>query len=347
MRTLVTGASGFLGGRLVELLADRGDRVRVLARPTSDLSHLAEVKPEVVHGALEDPESLELAVRGVDVIYHCAALSFDWGAWERFEAANVRGVENLARAASRSQTLQRFVHVSSSDVYGYPERPCDESGPLVDTGLPYNRSKVMGERILWRYHAEGKLPLTVVRPVTIYGPRSKDIVLEVVKLLRSGSMAFVDRGRSPAGLTFVDNAAGALIACARSPNAIGQAYNVQDGGPETWRDYVDALADGLGLRRPWLSLPGGLALGAASVLERACRLFRTAGRPPLTRHSVLLLCRDQRFPTAKAQAELGFAPAIRFPEGIERTIGWVRGRGLGNEAAPQVAPAQPMATLRH
>jgi nucleoside-diphosphate-sugar epimerase len=344
MRTLVTGASGFLGGRLAEVLAQRGDRVRVLARPASDLSHLAAVKPEVVRGSLEDPDSLDLAVRGVDVVYHCAALSFDWGAWERFEAANVRGVENLARAAARSDALQRFVHVSSSDVYGYPERPCDESGPLVDTGLPYNRSKVMGERVLWRFHAEQGLPLTVVRPVTIYGPRSKDIVLEVVKLLRSGSMAFVDGGRAPAGLTFVDNTVAALVAAALSPAAVGQAYNVQDGGPETWRDYVNALADGLGLRRPWLDLPGALALGAASALEGVWRLLRVAARPPLTRHSVLLLCRDQRFPAAKAQAELGYAPAIGFEEGIERTIRWVRARTSLPSAPPAVA-REPMATL--
>ncbi len=308
--------------------------MRVLARRTSDLSHLAALKPEIVHGSLDEPASLETAGRGVGVIYHCAARSFDWGAWERFEAANVVGVENLARAASRSTSLERFVHVSSSDVYGYPERPCDESGPLVDTGLPYNRSKVMGERILWRYHAEGKVPLTVVRPVTIYGPRSKDIVLEVVKMIRSGSMAFVDGGRAQAGLTFVDNVVTALIASARTSKALGQAYNVRDGGDETWRDYVNALADGLGMRRPWLTLPSAVALRAASFLEGAHRLVGARTRPLLTRHSVFLLCRDQRFPIAKAQADLACAPAIGFEEGIERTLRWLRERAPDAAAIP-------------
>src|SRR5512138_385580 len=317
MRVLVTGASGFLGGRLAAMLAERGDRVRVLARPSSDLSHLAAVKPEIVRGSLEDPGSLRIAVRGIDVVYHCAALSFDWGTWHEFEAANVAGVENLARAASRSDSLERFVHVSSSDVYGYPQRPCDESAPLVDTGLPYNRSKVLGERALWRHAGEGKLPLTVVRPVTIYGPRSKDIVLEVVKMIRSGSMALVDGGRARAGLVFVDDVAAALVAAARSPVALGRAYNVRGGGDETWRDYVDALADGLGARRPWLSLPSALALPAARALEGVHRLLRAGGRPLLTRHSVLLLCRDQGFATERIRSELGFEAAVGFTEGVE------------------------------
>ncbi len=346
MRVLVTGASGFLGGRLAEMLVERGDSVRVLARPTSDLSHLAALRPEVVHGSLEDSASLEKAVQGVAIVYHCAALSFDWGAWERFDAANVAGVENLALAASRSDSLERFVHVSSSDVYGYPRRPCDESGPLVDTGLPYNRSKVLGERILWRYHAERKLPLTVVRPVTIYGPRSKDIVVEVVKMIRSGSMAVVDGGHVPAGLVFVDDVAAALIAAARSPAALGQAYNVRAGGNETWRDYVNALADGLGARRPWLSLPSALALRVAHALESLHRLLRARGRPLLTRHSVLLLCRDQAFPTGKLQADLACAPTVGFVEGIERTLRWLRSHhsarwGRGD---PPVSSAQPPRT---
>jgi nucleoside-diphosphate-sugar epimerase len=342
MRALVTGASGFLGGRLAQVLAQRGDAVRVLARRTSGLSHLAAVRPEVVRGALDDSAALEEAVRGVDVVYHCAALSYDWGSWRAFEAANVRGVELLARVASRSPSLRRFVHVSSSDVYGYPERPCDETGPLVDTGLPYNRSKVMGERILWRCHAAGELPLTVVRPVTIYGPRSKDVVLEVVRMLRAGGMALVDGGGARAGLAYVDSVVLALVAAARTPGALGQAYNVRDGGDETWRDYVNALADGLGLRRPWLDLPGALASGAASALEGVHHLVRARSRPLLTRHSVLLLRRDQGFPIAKAAADLGFAPAAGFAEGIERTVRWVRSLE-GAEAATTRGLATPAA----
>jgi nucleoside-diphosphate-sugar epimerase len=327
MPVLVTGASGFVGGRLAAVLAEAGERVRVLARPSSDLSHLAASAPEVVHGALEDADSLPPALRDVDVVYHCAALSSDWGPWDRFHAANVAGVENLARAALRAGTVRRFVHVSTSDVYGYPGTPCDETGPLADVGLPYNRSKVMGERVLWRMRAEEALPLTVLRPVTVYGPRSKDIVDEVVKLMRSGTMTLIDGGRAPAGLVFVDDVVAAIVAAARSPGALGQAYNVCGPGEETWRAYVDALADGLGLRRPWISLPERLALRVAGALEGAHRLVRARTRPLMTVHSVLLLARDQRFPTERARSELGWVPAVPFTEGIERTLRWIRSRG--------------------
>jgi nucleoside-diphosphate-sugar epimerase len=323
MAVLVTGATGFLGGRLAQVLVARGEAVRILARPGSDIEHLADLQLEIVQGDLAATASLAAAVKGVTHIYHCAACSTDWAPWDVFYAANVAGVRNLLDAALQVSSLQRFLHVSTTDVYGYPAVPCNESHPLTDVGLPYNRTKCQGEECVWEASRHG-LPVTVVRPATIYGPRSKDFVIEITKLIRQGTMAVVDGGRSPGGFCYVDNAVDAIIRAATVREALGRPYNLSDGTGETWRRYVDALADGLGERRPWINIPSIVAFPLARSLESAHHLLRLPGRPLLTRNAVYLLCRNQEYPIESARRDLGFSPAVSFDEGMTHTVNWIR-----------------------
>ena len=324
---LVTGATGFLGGRLAQVLVARGEKVRVLARQSSSLNHLAGLPVEVVRGDLAAIESLAQAVHGVTQIYHCAACSADWAPWRVFYEANVTGVSNLLHAATQAEGLQRFLHVSTTDVYGYPHFPCDEAHPLTDIGLPYNRTKCMGEEGVWKASRHSGLPVTVVRPATIYGPRSKDFAVEIAKLIREGRMLVINGGLSSGGFCYVDNAVDAIIRAATARETAGRAYNLADGTGATWRRYVDALADGLGERRPRIDLPSGIAFPMARVLEAAQRLMRRSGRPLLTRHAVYLLSRNQEYPIEKARREFGYEPAVKFEEGVARTVEWLKREG--------------------
>jgi nucleoside-diphosphate-sugar epimerase len=120
----VTGASGFLGGRTVQTLCERGEEVTLLARKSSDLSHLAGLKYNTVQADLSDPTLLAEALKPATRIIHCAACSTDWAPWQTYFAANVTGTENLLEAARQAPSLERFVHVSTTDVYGYPAIPC-------------------------------------------------------------------------------------------------------------------------------------------------------------------------------------------------------------------------------
>lgn len=322
MTTLVTGASGFLGGALARALADRGRQVRILARTTSDLRHLDGLPVEVVQGSLEEPGRLRLAVEGAEVVFHCAARSADWGRWEDFHGPNVRGVEHLLAAAVAAGSVARFVHISTTDVYGYPVEACDESHPLVDTGLHYNRSKVLGERAVWACHRVTGLPVTVVRPATIYGPRSKDAVGEIAGLLRKRQMVLLGHGAARAGLLYVDNAVDGIIEAAVSPLGEGRAYNLRDEGDQTWRDYVHALAARLGTPTPRIDLPVSLALGAGWLSEAVYGALRSRRRPLLTRHAVYLLGRDQDYAIEAARRDLGFRSRVSFAEGIDRSVAW-------------------------
>ena len=226
MTALVTGASGFLGGALTRALVSKGQKVRVLARQASVLTHLSDLPVEVIIGSLEDKTSLRTACRNIEVIYHCAALSYDWGSWNAFYQANMLGVKNLLEATKETGGIKRFLHISSTDVYGYPTEACDESCPITDIGLPYNRIKGMGEKFVWDYYKETGLPMTVIRPATIYGPRSKDLVLEIVRLLLKKQMVLINHGDSRAGLLYIDNAVEGIIQAAASPNTVGEAYNL-------------------------------------------------------------------------------------------------------------------------
>jgi nucleoside-diphosphate-sugar epimerase len=334
MRLLITGASGFLGGRLAQMLAgaesfsgiEESREVVVLARKTSDLRHLNGLPIKVVEGDLTDQASLELAMAGVTHVFHCAACSTDWALWTTYYAANVAGTEKLLAAALGCSTLERFVHVSTTDVYGYPTVPCDESHEPVDAGLPYNQTKRLGELAVWAAHRSQGLPVTIVRPATIYGPRGKDFTVEVATMLRQRLMLTINGGRVAGGFAYVDNVAEAMIAAAVSPATIGQAYNLADGSCASWSKYLALFAEALGCAKPWLDLSFANATRLARVLEIPHRLLKLSGRPLLTRHAVILLGVSQEFPIGKAQREFGFDPKVSLEEGISRSASWLRAR---------------------
>ncbi len=326
MAVLVTGASGFLGGRLAQMLVERGEEVRVLARASSDLRHLSQLQIQIERGDLGDAAALAQAMRGARAVYHCAACSTDWAALKTYLSANVTGTQNLLDAAARAGTVERFLHVSTTDVYGYPRVPCDESAAMHDVGLPYNRTKIQGEESVWRAHREHGLAVTVLRPATIYGPRGKDFVVEIAEMLRQRMMVLIGGGHARGGFTYVDNVAEAMMQAAESTKAVGRAYNLCDETGATWREYTNALADALGYRRPRLALPFRAAMAIGGVMELPHGLLKLSGRPLLTRHAVHLLGQDQEFPATRAREDFGFAPRVSLPEGIARSAAWLRSR---------------------
>ena len=329
MPALVTGASGFLGGRVAQLLCERGEEVTVLARPGSDLRHLEPDSVHIVPGDLSDLPALQQAVQQVTHIFHCAACSTDWAPYQTYLNANVGGTQKLLAAAQQAPLLERFVHVSTTDIYGYPETPCTEEHPFVDAGLPYNKTKGTGEAAVWKAHGDG-LPVTILRPATIYGPRGKDFTQEIATLLRQRLMAYVGGGQATGGFTYVDNVAHAMLDAAASVRTVGQAYNIADGTDASWRDYATLFAKQLETKPPWIDLSFATAMALARVFEVPHRIGRLPGRPLLTRHAVLLLGRNQEFPAAKAKNDFGFRPKVSLEEGIRRSVTW-----LADAAAPK------------
>ena len=241
------------------------------------------------------------------------------------------GTQNVLDAAVRAGTVERFLHVSTTDVYGYPRVPCDESAPMRDVGLPYNRTKIQGEEAVWRAHREHGLPVTVraagddlwaARQGLCGGDRqAAAAAADAADRWRTGARRLHLCGQCGAG----DDGCGG-----EHQTTVGRAYNISDGTGTTWREYTNALADALDYPRPWLRLPFSAAMALAPAMEAAQRTLRLPGRPLLTRHAVHLLGQDQEFPAARAREDFGFAPRVSFAEGMARSAAWVRSQASSN-----------------
>jgi nucleoside-diphosphate-sugar epimerase len=322
---LITGASGFLGRRLAEILSEEGETLRLILRESSKFDPLGLERAEIVRCSLTDMKALSRAMRGVRVVYNCAGLSSDWGRWAEFRAANIDGVANLLSAALQSGSVERFVHVSTTDIYGYPEHPCDERRGFHDVGLPYNRSKGLGDELSLDFQKATGLPVTVVRPATIFGPRSKDWVVELSRHLKAGRALTVAGGHSAAGLVYVDDVVQAMTSLAKNPTADGEAYNVVDPHSMTWRTYFDVVADALGVPRARLNVSRGTAMAVSHICEAAYRLLGMTSRPLFTRHVVYLLTRSQQYDARKLMAAIEGFPETGVAKGLDLTMAWLNG----------------------
>jgi dihydroflavonol-4-reductase len=325
MTALVTGASGFVGGHVARLLAGRGERVRVLARPSSDLRFLSDVAVERVPGDLRDPASLDRALAGVDTVYHVAA---DYRLWARdpqeIYESNVTGTRNLLEAARRAG-VRRFVHTSSVATVAVhrPDRLPDED---VDARLdemigPYKRSKFLAEQEAFRA-AERGLPVVIVNPTTPVGPgdwKPTPTGRMIVDFLNARMPAYVDTGLNIVPVE--DAARGHLLAAERGQP--GRRY-ILGGRNMTMQEILAALAQAAGRTAPRVRLPHALAMAAAYADTALSSLL---GREPRVPLDGVRMSRHRMFVDAsRAVRELGFQPGSS-DDALARAVRWYEENG--------------------
>lgn len=325
---LITGATGFIGGHLAQRLAGDGYQVRCLVRPGSDTALLRELGAELVTGDVTDPGSLAGACTGAQDVLHCAAMVSDWGTGREITRVNVGGTRSLLAAAAAA-AAERFVHISTTDVYGHPgSAGVDEQHPVAAFGNWYAHTKAAAETEVGKAAQASGLQTVILRPATVYGPRSADVVGEMATALRGGYMILIGGGRATAGLVYVQNLADAVLAALRHDAAPGQVFNVTDGLPVTWRQFTGDLAAGLDCRPARLSMPYPVAHTAGLCIEQGYRLARKATgltlRPLLSRQAVQVLGRSQDFSNVKARQVLGWAPRVDYQAGLAATLDWLR-----------------------
>ena len=324
---LVTGATGFIGGRLAQRLAGEGYQVRCLVRPTSDTSRLDELDVEIAVGDLTKKRSLTRAAEGCSYAVHCGAQVSDWGTTQEIARTNVQGTRNLLEACVAA-SVARVIHFSTTDVYGYPGRGAvDETYVATRFRNWYAQTKLAAEAEVRRAERAEKLEVVILRPATVYGPHSTDVVGEIARAMRSGNMLLVDRGRAIAGLCYVDNLIDAAILALGHEAAPGHAFNVSDGLDVTWKEFTDGLAEGLGYSQVRWSLPYWTANAVGVSLEHGYRLLRRTTRlnpkPLLSRQAVHVLGTDQDFSNRKAREVLGWEPRVDYEAGLEATVAWL------------------------
>ncbi len=268
---------------------------------------------------------------------HCAALVSDWATTREITAANVTGTRDLLEASSAA-SVARFIHISSTDVYGYPGGVgVEEDHAPRSFQNWYAQSKLRAEDEVRRIERSRGLESVILRPATVYGPGSREVIGEIARALRAGRMLLIDRGRAVAGLTYVENVIDAVLLALGDPGAGGATFNLSDGLDITWRRFTDDLAAGLGCQRARWSLPYWLAYALGASLEHGYRLARRAVglRTPalLSRQAVQVLGREQDFSNARARAQLGWEPRVGYEEGLAATLAWLREQELGRASA--------------
>jgi nucleoside-diphosphate-sugar epimerase len=326
MTTLVTGASGFLGSHVAEQLSRAGRKVRALVRRSSDTSFLRALpNVELAEGSVEDLDSFVRAANGVEAIVHAAGLVKARSA-DEFMKTNSLGTENALEAARRTKkTLKRFVLVSSQAVAG----PSEDGSPVPVHAEPrpvthYGRSKLAAERAA--VNAKDELPVTVIRPPLVYGPRDRE-VLAFFKAVHTGVLPYMGSPKKRISVVFGADAASACIAAIDADVPSGSVYYVEDGTTRSFEELVLAIEAALG-RRAWLRFPL-----PRPVIEAAAVVTETYGR--FTDKAVMLTfdkCNELFAPhwvcdAKEATRELGWAPKVPFGEGAKLTAEWYRSAG--------------------
>lgn len=322
-KVLITGATGFIGGHLVDanLKAKRNVRALVMTNDPGEAA-LRKKRVEIVYGDLRDVESLERACRGIDIVFHCAAVVTDWAPQSLFDTVNIGGMEKLCSAALKAR-VKRFVEMSTNDVFGLGEDVViDESFPLRKWHEPYADTKIAAEEVAWRYHREHGLPVTMVYPCWVYGPGDKTFVPLTADAILKKEMIFW-RHDVHVWPTYIDNLIDLLMKISTDKRAVGNGYLVHDGEMTTFQNFCAEIARAVGAKEPKLHIPYAIAYAAAIVLEIVWRLLKKKSRPLITTYTVKNLGSRLKFSIAKAERELGWKPKIPYREGLAKTLSWL------------------------
>ena len=311
---LLTGATGFIGGRLLHSLLEDGFHVRALVRDTARLPKDDRLEPLL--GDLCDPSTLDGIEQGIDGAIHCASILGKWGTPEsEIEQVNVQGTINLLDRLER-QPATRLLHLSAGGVTGPVEAHSVDESYDCKPATAYERTKLTAEQEVLRRQAAGKIQGVVARPTFTYGPGDPHKIA-LFRAVKRGRYAFIDSGHSVNHPVFIDDLVrGLLLAYERGRP--GEIYIIGGSRPITKRELVDAIADKLGVRRPGISLPRWVAAFAAFQLELMARFIPF--EPILTRSRVMMMADNFGYTIDKARSELGYEPQVELEEGIARAI---------------------------
>jgi nucleoside-diphosphate-sugar epimerase len=339
----VTGASGFIGGRIAERLLAEGRRVRVLSR--RPLPHLEALGAEVIPGDLDNREALRRGCLGTETVFHVAGKVGVWGPRREFFEVNVGGTRNVLNAC-REAGVGRLIYTSSPSVVynGGDLAGIDESAPLcLQAPCGYPTSKAAAEREVLAAH-DKNLATVALRPHLVWGPGDKNVVPRVLALAKSGRLKIIGHGRNRVDVTHISNvvdahllAEGALLTGSVAPfhvptrpgasraglptaGAGGRAYFITNGEPVILWDWINQLLRGVGIPEVTKHMPLPVAYAAGGVLEALWRVLPLKGEPPMTRFVAKEMATDHWFDIAAARRDLAYHPLVTMADGTAELI---------------------------
>ncbi len=324
MKALITGSNGFIGSHLVERLLNHDYQVKCLVRKTSNLRWIDHLPVEIVFGDITDLRSLLPLVPDVDYIYHLSG-ALRVKQESEFYVVNQGGTKNLLEACRQQNShLKRFIFVSTQAAAG----PATDSTPLTedDPAKPisaYGKSKQLAEQAVLEF--QQYLPVTIVRPPAVYGPRDDDF-LEVFKYIKLGIKPLIGKKQKFISIIHVNDLVRGIQIAAEQPNAENQIFFISNKESCSWIELEDTIARIMDKKALKIVLPGFVLDVAAFISEKAAKIF----------NKTAILNRDkanemkQNFwliDASKAEQKLGFIVEIPLETGLKETYNWYRLQG--------------------
>lgn len=325
LKVFVTGGTGFAGRHLVSRLVKKEESVRVLVRKNSNVDYLKKLNVELYLGDITDKNSIKVAIKGVDIVYHIAALFRqarfpDKVYWQ----VNVQGTQNMLEA-SYEEGVKRFVHCSTIGVLGYIAHPPADETYLYNPGDVYQRSKCEGEKLALKFFRDKKFPVVVARPTAIYGPGDMRL-FKLFKYVSSGKVVILGDGNPFYHLVYVEDLVRGFELCAQKENAVGKVYILGGDKYLTLNELIDLIAKVLGVSVSKIHLPVFPFRVLGILCEKVCVPLRI--EPPLHRRRVDFFTKSRAFNISKAKKELGYKPEFDLKTGLRLTGEWYREKGL-------------------
>jgi nucleoside-diphosphate-sugar epimerase len=322
VKALVTGAGGFLGQYIVEQLVARGDEVRAFGRGT--YPQLERLGVESIQADIRNAEAVAAACRGVDVVFHSAAVAGIWGPWDHYYGINTLGTSHVL-AGCRQHGIRRLVFTSSPSVTfdGRDQNGVDESVGYAHRWLcHYPHTKALAEQLVLAANGSDGLLTCALRPHLIWGPRDTHLIPRLLDRARKGKLVRVGAGTNLIDAVFVENAAQAhLLAADRlqehSPVA-GRAYFITNGEPVNCWDWINQLLELADLQPARRTISFRVAWRVGHLLELMWRVLGKQSEPRMTRFLAAQLALSHYFDISAARRDLDYRPAISMSDGMNR-----------------------------
>lgn len=285
-KVLITGATGFVGGRLAEMLLEQGAEVRCVVRNFGHATRIARMGPQIIPADLGNAEQMDKAIEGVDYVFHCA---HDM----RSAPKNMAGLDNII-ASCLKHKVRRLVYVSTFSVYEpFPDGLVNEQTRDGDRGWLYTRTKLEMEARVLSAVRDQQLAATVVQPTIVYGPYSKPWTNAPAENLIYGTVVLPGRGEGICNAVYIDDLVDGFIQAATEPAAIGERFVLSGPSPVSWGEFFEAMASALGTAKPeyWPAeriskLNQGLLRDIKLVAQNPKRIVQIIVRWPAARHAL-------------------------------------------------------------
>ena len=323
MRILVTGASGFIGGRFTAHALAEGLQVVCSGRRMEAMGWLAERGATCMAGDLLDADFALRASAGCEAIVHCAGAVGTWGSYQHFHDANVRATEHVIAAALHNG-VRRLVHLSSPSIYfdGKSHRNVREDFRPPRFFDHYGATKYLADQKVFAAASQG-LEVIALRPRLVIGAGDTSVFPRLLRGHQSGRLRIIGRGDNHMDLTPVENVNLAMMLALKAPvAALGRAYNISNGDPVAFWPTFNQLLRSLGMPALTRHMPYALAYTLASIAELKSRLNPERPEPSISRLGMAVMARDFNLDISAAQQQLGYVPQISTAQGVAHFAEW-------------------------